>query len=128
MDKLVIRGGRRLRGAVEISGSKNAALPIMAATLLAPGEHYIENVPHLRDVSTMGRLLANLGELQGIPAILINGRYDMAAPCRAAYLVHQGLPGSKLVIVEEAGHSESENGITAALLEATSEFEPKEEE
>lgn len=61
MDKLVIRGGNKLKGTVEISGSKNAALPIMAASLLASGEHHIDNVPHLRDISTMGRLLANLG-------------------------------------------------------------------
>ena len=61
LDKLVIRGGKRLKGSVTVSGSKNAALPIMAATLLAPGEHILRNVPHLRDVSTMGRLMANLG-------------------------------------------------------------------
>jgi UDP-N-acetylglucosamine 1-carboxyvinyltransferase len=46
---------------VQISGSKNAALPIMAASLLASGEHRIHNVPDLRDISTMGKLLANLG-------------------------------------------------------------------
>lgn len=61
MDKLVIRGGKPLKGEVRISGAKNAALPIMASTILAHGEHNIERVPHLRDVMTMGRLLANLG-------------------------------------------------------------------
>jgi UDP-N-acetylglucosamine 1-carboxyvinyltransferase len=61
MDKLVIKGGRKLKGSVEISGSKNAALPIMAASLLASGECNLKRVPHLRDVMTMGRLLANLG-------------------------------------------------------------------
>lgn len=61
MDKLVIRGGKPLKGEVQISGAKNAALPIMASTILAHGEHNIERVPHLRDVMTMGRLLANLG-------------------------------------------------------------------
>lgn len=61
MDRLVIKGGRRLKGTVEISGAKNAALPIMAATILTSGEHHIEGVPHLRDVMTMGRLLADLG-------------------------------------------------------------------
>lgn len=61
MDKLVIRGGKRLNGVVEISGAKNAALPIMTACLLASGEHRISNVPNLRDVMTMGKLLANLG-------------------------------------------------------------------
>ena len=61
MDTLVITGGKRLKGTVEIGGAKNAALPIMAASLLCAGEHRIGNVPHLRDVSTMGRLLADLG-------------------------------------------------------------------
>lgn len=61
MDKLVIRGGKRLKGEVVIGGSKNAALPIMAATLLAPGYHNINKVPNLKDVMTMGQLIANLG-------------------------------------------------------------------
>lgn len=61
MDKLIIKGGERLKGEVEISGAKNAALPVIAATLLAPGEHTITRVPDLRDIKTMGRLLENMG-------------------------------------------------------------------
>lgn len=61
MDKIVVRGGRRLAGTIEASGSKNATLPIMAAALLVPGEHRLDNVPLLRDVTTMGKLLATLG-------------------------------------------------------------------
>jgi UDP-N-acetylglucosamine 1-carboxyvinyltransferase len=61
MDKLVIRGGNKLKGDVVISGAKNAALPIMAASLLASGYCKIRNVPNLQDIMTMGRLLANLG-------------------------------------------------------------------
>jgi len=61
MDKFVVEGGTRLEGQVEISGSKNAALPIMVATLLAPGETRIRHVPDLRDVSTLCRLLELLG-------------------------------------------------------------------
>ncbi len=61
MEKLVIQGGKRLNGEVEISGAKNATLPILAATLLADGESVIENVPNLRDISTMIRLLRSLG-------------------------------------------------------------------
>lgn len=61
MDKLVIRGGKRLKGVVEISGAKNAALPIMAASLLSTGYSNVLNVPGLKDIMTMGRLLANLG-------------------------------------------------------------------
>jgi len=61
MDKIVITGGRKLKGEVEISGAKNSALPIMAAALLAEGESVIENVPDLRDIHTMIRLLRALG-------------------------------------------------------------------
>lgn len=61
MEKIVIEGGHELRGDVVVGGAKNAALPIMAATLLAPGAHTIRNVPKLRDVLTMSRLLEMLG-------------------------------------------------------------------
>ena len=61
MDALVIQGGRRLSGRVAISGAKNAALPVMAATLLAPGVHRLRNVPDLRDTRTFADVLGKLG-------------------------------------------------------------------
>jgi len=61
MDKLVILGGNRLDGAVEISGAKNAALPILAATLLTDEKCVIRNVPHLSDINTMAKILRSLG-------------------------------------------------------------------
>lgn len=61
MDKLIINGGKPLNGDVAISGAKNAALPIMAATLLASDNVTIANVPHLKDVTTMMELLGQLG-------------------------------------------------------------------
>ena len=61
MQSIVIEGGKRLSGEVAISGAKNSALPILCASLLAPGEHAISNVPVLQDVLTMGKLLENLG-------------------------------------------------------------------
>lgn len=61
MDKFIIKGGKKLSGTVEIRGAKNAALPIMAATLLAPGTHTLRNVPNLRDITTMRKLLNHLG-------------------------------------------------------------------
>ena len=61
MDKFVINGGTRLKGEVTVSGSKNAALPILAAALLAEGESYIRNVPDLEDISAMIDLLIDLG-------------------------------------------------------------------
>ena len=57
MDKIVIHGGRRLTGEVLVSGAKNAALPLLFATLLAPGQHRLANVPALRDIDTAARLL-----------------------------------------------------------------------
>ncbi len=61
MDKIVIDGGVPLEGEVSISGAKNAALPIMAATLLAPGVHRLHNVPRLADIRTMKRVLGLMG-------------------------------------------------------------------
>jgi len=61
MDKLVIHGGRRLQGEVSISGAKNAALPLLAAAILAPGKHVFHNVPRLRDIDTTLELLTTLG-------------------------------------------------------------------
>lgn len=60
MDKLVIEGGRPLRGTVDISGAKNAALPIMAAALLTDEPCRIDNIPSLRDVDTMIKILRAL--------------------------------------------------------------------
>ena len=61
MDKLVIEGGVPLRGEVEVSGAKNAVLPILAATLLADGPCRIDGVPALKDLDTMLRILRELG-------------------------------------------------------------------
>jgi len=62
MDKLVIEGGKRLQGSVTISGAKNSALPILAATLLTDEKCTIKNVPTtLRDITTMAKILRHLG-------------------------------------------------------------------
>jgi len=61
MDKLLIRGGRRLAGVVDISGAKNAALPQLCACLLTEEPVTLENVPRLQDVSTMVKLIRNMG-------------------------------------------------------------------
>ncbi|HEX6529272.1 MAG TPA: UDP-N-acetylglucosamine 1-carboxyvinyltransferase, partial [Burkholderiales bacterium] len=61
MDKLKITGGRPLEGEIRLSGAKNAALPIMCAALLTSKPLMLSNVPLLRDVSTMARLLAEMG-------------------------------------------------------------------
>lgn len=61
MDKLIITGGAALSGDVRISGAKNAALPILAATLLAEDPMVIGNIPHLRDITTTMELLGRMG-------------------------------------------------------------------
>jgi UDP-N-acetylglucosamine 1-carboxyvinyltransferase len=61
LDKLKIRGGRRLEGEIRVSGAKNAALPILCAALLTEGKLALSNVPRLMDVSTMTKLLAQMG-------------------------------------------------------------------
>ena len=61
MDKLIITGGDRINGEIRISGAKNAALPILAAALLADGSMTVHNVPHLQDVTTTMELLGAMG-------------------------------------------------------------------
>ncbi|NOY64375.1 MAG: UDP-N-acetylglucosamine 1-carboxyvinyltransferase [Nitrospirae bacterium] len=97
MEKLVITGGTPLKGSVRISGAKNATLPAMAATILSEGEHIIKNVPLLRDVFTMGRLLEHLGmkcSLENSKMIITNkglrnleAPYELVRTMRASILV-----------------------------------------
>lgn len=61
MDKIILEGGNPLNGTVEISGAKNSALPLMAATLISPGKHILHNVPDLRDTRTMLKVLETFG-------------------------------------------------------------------
>ena len=60
MDRFKIEGGRRLEGTVQISGAKNAALPAMAAALLTSEAVHLQNIPHVRDIITMAKLLAHM--------------------------------------------------------------------
>jgi len=98
MDKLLISGGARLDGEVRASGAKNAALPIMAATLLADGICSLSNVPHLRDITTTMELLGRLGvrltvdERMGIQAdarqvTSVEAPYELVKTMRASILV-----------------------------------------
>jgi UDP-N-acetylglucosamine 1-carboxyvinyltransferase len=97
MKKIVIQGGIKLKGEVVISGAKNAALPIIAAGLLCEGGHTIANVPHLADVTTLGKILQNMGikfERQGHDILLDSSGltnpeapYDLVRTMRASVLV-----------------------------------------
>ena len=61
MDKLIITGGGSLNGEIRISGSKNSALPVLAATLLCDEKMKVCNLPHLQDITTMIELLGQMG-------------------------------------------------------------------
>ncbi len=98
MDTLIVTGGGPLDGTVNISGAKNAVLPIVAATLLCNEPVSVQNVPHLKDVSTSIQLLSRLGvsvTLDDQAGILIDARdvtervapYDLVKTMRASILV-----------------------------------------
>jgi len=99
MDKIIIKGGLPLHGTIKVSGAKNAALPLMAAAILAPGEHVLHNVPDLRDTRTMLTLLASFGikwrRRESDGALLLDSTiidnveasYDLVKTMRASVLV-----------------------------------------
>ena len=98
MDKLLIQGGVPLSGDVSISGAKNAALPILCACLLTAEPLHLRNVPHLNDIATMLRLIAQMGvevTLDGNDGLILDSRalhnpvapYDMVKTMRASILV-----------------------------------------
>src|SRR6478735_6828339 len=75
MSTLLIEGGQRLSGAVEVEGNKNAALPLLAACLLTTDECVLTNVPRISDVEVMARLLLDLGaEVDGIGSTTLRVR------------------------------------------------------
>ena len=97
MDKILVEGGRSLKGRVRISGAKNAALPILVSSLLAEGSNTYSNVPHLQDIESIKALLSNLGaraEAHGDTVHVDTGRilsceapYDLVRKMRASILV-----------------------------------------
>lgn len=97
MQKLVIQGGSPLRGEVHISGAKNAALPIMCASLLTSDVLQLSNMPDLHDIATMRKLLEQMGvtaavqgdemALHGAHVDKLEAPYDMVKTMRAAVLV-----------------------------------------
>ncbi len=95
---LFVEGGHKLSGEVAISGAKNAALPALAATLLAPGEHQLENVPWLLDVSTMLELLSRLGVQYEIGANLVRVDTTHLEETEAPYEIVNRMRASVLVL------------------------------
>jgi UDP-N-acetylglucosamine 1-carboxyvinyltransferase len=97
MDRLIIKGGTKLKGEVQVSGSKNAALPILISTILAPGVNEIRNVPFLRDINTTIKVMESLGaRVEGNGHVVIvdtaginshEATYDLVKTMRASVLV-----------------------------------------
>jgi len=101
MDKIIVTGGRPLRGEIGVSGAKNAALPILAASLLTQGPNLFRNVPNLVDVKTMLKVLRTLGcgaerlggsrshvcEVTVPSAVSVEAPYDLVKTMRASVLV-----------------------------------------
>ncbi len=96
MDKIIIHGGKRLEGDVRVSGAKNAALPVIASSLLTDGWNVFHNVPDLADIDTIKKLLTGFGaEIKGDETLRINAGeitsceapYDLVRTMRASILV-----------------------------------------
>lgn len=98
MDRIVVRGEARLEGEVQVSGSKNSALALLAASILGQGESRLRNVPRLRDVEAMLELLRSLGakaDWSGAHEVCIDGStissaeapYELVRKMRASFMV-----------------------------------------
>jgi UDP-N-acetylglucosamine 1-carboxyvinyltransferase len=110
MDSFFIRGGNRLKGSIEISGSKNSALPLLSACLMAEGKTVLRGVPRLSDIESMIQLIEQLGcktkrhEPKGLPAteVALNGQLDVEVvsetQCWASYDIVKTMRASICVL------------------------------
>jgi UDP-N-acetylglucosamine 1-carboxyvinyltransferase len=97
VDKIVIEGGKPLYGDVQISGAKNAALPVMASALLTEGTNTFYNIPDLVDIKTIKKLLKNMGaQVDGNETCQINA--DKITSCDAPYDLVKTMRASILVL------------------------------
>lgn len=97
MDKIIIEGGKLLKGTVRVSGAKNAALPVLAACILTGGWHSLQNIPHLKDIETIKSIMSKLGVVfrAGEEGLEINSDnltdyeapYDLVKTMRASVLL-----------------------------------------
>lgn len=69
-----------------------------------------------------GQLLRDVDRIRAVPAVIVQGRYDVVCPMRSAWDLHRAWPESELIVVDDAGHSAFEPGIASALLNATDRF------
>lgn len=98
MEKLIVEGGHRLEGTVVVSGAKNAALPILASSLLTTGGNVYYNVPDLRDVRTIQRLLVDLGATVETSGDAVKIRADVISNFEASYELVKTMRASVLVL------------------------------
>ncbi len=121
----------RLKAAEKWSGFEGSLTTLLPPTIKQPMEdpefayaiarieaHYFINNRFTPD----DYILQNTRKIENIPTTIVHGRYDVVCPISSAYELHQNLPQSKLVVVPDAGHSSSEPGIVAALIDATENF------
>lgn len=97
MDKFIINGGKKLSGTIDVSGSKNAILPIMTATLLAKGKSVLHNVPYLNDIKMMAHVLRVIGarvdfnnnilEIDSTHCSFFEAPYELVSKMRASIYV-----------------------------------------
>ena len=92
--------------------------PHTALSLARIEAHYFVNHAFFRP----NQLLNDATQLDGIPGVIVQGRYDLICPMSSAWELNRAWPGSELVIVPDAGHSAAEPGIRSALIEATDRF------
>jgi len=105
MDKIVIHGGSRLQGEIQILGAKNAALPLQCAALLADGVTTYRHVPRLSDVQTMSELLRQLGcDVQGDRTLTIDTSGVKDGPLEAPYELVKTMRASVTVMGPLLGH------------------------
>ncbi len=99
MDKIVVEGGNRLVGSIPVSGAKNAALPILAASILSSGPSTFKNVPMLQDVATMAKLLRQLGgEVDGKHTMVVHPPHGKKLKLEAPYELVKTMRASILVL------------------------------
>ncbi|WP_033430331.1 prolyl aminopeptidase [Saccharothrix syringae] len=96
------------------------ARPRYALAFARIENHYFRHRGWLEE----GQLLRDAGRLAGIPAVIVQGRYDVTTPAVSAWELHRAWPGSELVVVPDAGHAFDEPGTLRALLAATDRFRP----
>ncbi len=101
MDKFLIDGGKRLQGTVRISGAKNAALPAMAAALLTEEPLHLKNIPRVRDIITMGKLLAHMAvrvETPDVPPTDMTIQAEKISDAEAPYVLVRTMRASILTL------------------------------